>query len=657
MFAWRVLQKPDPRPPILCFVRYRRQPWPSISPVLVGNFTSLLIVRTRRFHSRMSVITPQESSLELSNLLPRWHRKAPESLVANCRLDDPLSGWKVWQDYLRTRNKPRLPRAFTKKKSPLLWGWPGEWDRSTLKEAIRAPGTLAENIISEDESRPELPVALQCVALAYTLPALVDELPAEIWWQLLDRLIGTATQAQTARLDWPGEPRNIVRQQLLAGELPLALCYLFPELESTRSLRDDARGALSEALLELTDGQGLPDARLLPVLGPLFACWTRSRWLGSRMKRGPWSRDAETQYRWLVRQAIRLADKSGRFVLTANDSDDAWNRKLFRRALLLAADRGDLAAAKHALPRRVTRGFKISESRLPEASLNSDWSGITIMSTGWSKSDVRLSVSYAANPMRIEVSANGKRLLCGQWQTETWCNAQPVEATGNWEQLCYESGKRSEFLELGLRLSDGLRIERQIVFGREDRVIYLADVVASSDNVPRDIRHAIHFPLAPGAEWRAEAETRDGLIVNGKTSAAVLPLGLREWRNDPRGGTLTESVQEIVLDQQANGRAMCCSLFIDLDRERTHYERTWRQLTVGENLEIVPADAAVGYRAQSGDDQWLIYRSLGPVGNRTVLGQNISGEFPAGRFARGEKYREWVETESFRGSGLVLSEP
>src|SRR4051794_4390193 len=484
----------------------------------------------------MSVITPQESSLELSNLLPRWHRKAPESLVANCPLDGPLNGWKVWQDYLRTRNKPRLPLAFTKKKSPLVWGWPGEWERKALKHAIRTPGTLAENVIGDDGSRPDLPLALQNVALAYTLPALIDELPAEIWWRLLDRLIGTATQAQAARLDWPCEPRDVVRQQLLAGELPFVLSYLFPELESTRALRDDARAALSEALLERTDGRGLPDARLLTVFGPLFACWTRSRWLGSRIKGGAWSRDAETQYRWLVRQAIRLADKSGRFVLTANDSDDAWNPKLFRHALLLAADRADLAAAKHALPRRVTRGFKISESRLPEASLNSDWSGITIMSNGWSKSDLRLSVSYAANPMTIEVSANGKRLLCGQWRTETWCDAKPVEATSNWEQLCYESGKRSEFLELGLRLSDGLRIERQIVFGREDRVIYLADVVASSDNVPRDIRHVIHFPLAPGAEWRAETENSAGLVLNSKKHAALFPLPPREARNNlPRG--------------------------------------------------------------------------------------------------------------------------
>ena len=84
----------------------------------------------------------------------------------------------------------------------------------------------------------------------------------------------------------------------------------------------------------------------------------------------------------------------------------------------------------------------------------------------------------------------------------------------------------------------------------------------------------------------------------------------------------------------------------DLDRKRAKKVRTWRQLTVGEGMEVVPPDVAVGYRAQSGDDQWLIYRSLAPAGNRTLLGQNISAEFCAGRFLTTGKFKEWVEIEA-----------
>jgi hypothetical protein len=83
----------------------------------------------------------------------------------------------------------------------------------------------------------------------------------------------------------------------------------------------------------------------------------------------------------------------------------------------------------------------------------------------------------------------------------------------------------------------------------------------------------------------------------------------------------------------------------DLKHKRSQKERTWRQLTVAEMLETMPHDKAVGFRAQSGRKQWLLYRSLGPAGNRTVLGQNIAGEFYAGRLKSSGKVAEWIEIE------------
>jgi hypothetical protein len=69
-----------------------------------------------------------------------------------------------------------------------------------------------------------------------------------------------------------------------------------------------------------------------------------------------------------------------------------------------------------------------------------------------------------------------------------------------------------------------------------------------------------------------------------------------------------------------------------------------------ELLEIVSRDLAVGFRAQSGADQWLVYRSLGPAANRAVLGQNISSEFYAGRFREDDGLvTEWIEIEAESG--------
>lgn len=605
----------------------------------------------------MAVATTEELSVCLPNLQPLWHHQAPRPLVENCPATDPFAGWKWWQQHLRTRRKPAAPPFIKKKQPSILWGWPKEWERDSIQTALETPTILAEVVIGDDAaSTPDLPLSLQIVALAYALPRLAKELPADKWWFLAERLHATAIQAHSQRVDWATDPSDVVRNQLLAGELPLALGYLFPEVRALRELRNDARSALSEALLELTDGQGLPHARLLPVLGPLFACWTRARWLGKRMRLGPWSREAELQFEWLVRHAIRLADADGRFLLStpvtgtaadARTNDNSWNGPLFEMALKLAGDRNDHAAANAALPRGIVpKHYKPRANDLPKPSLNSDWSGVSILADGWSQSDARLAVAYADDSLTIELAVDGERILAGAWTSNTICDGKPVQAVGEWEQLCWESGKRFDFLELGRTLSAGLRLERQLLFGRDDRVLYLADIIFATDGTPRQLQHSFELPLTSDSRWIPEQETRDGVISSKKMRAAVLPLALQEWRSNPRGGSLYEKDGRLVLSQQANGRAACCPVMIDLNRKRSKEERTWRQLTVGQDMEIMPPDVAVGFRAQSGRDQWVIYRSLAPAGNRTVLGLNIAGEFSAGRFFTNGKYKEWIEIEA-----------
>jgi hypothetical protein len=184
-----------------------------------------------------------------------------------------------------------------------------------------------------------------------------------------------------------------------------------------------------------------------------------------------------------------------------------------------------------------------------------------------------------------------------------------------------------------------------LLLAHSDEVLYLADILVSVDRSARRIKHSFALPLAPDVVWQPESQTRDGRLRAGELQAAVLPLALPEWRVDPRGGALVEESGRLVLTQESTGRAMCCPLFFDLKPKRSGKERTWRQLTVAEWMEVLPRDVAVGFRAQSGRRQWLFYRSLGPPGNRTVLGHNIAGEFCAGRFRPSGKFKEWLEIE------------
>jgi hypothetical protein len=86
-------------------------------------------------------------------------------------------------------------------------------------------------------------------------------------------------------------------------------------------------------------------------------------------------------------------------------------------------------------------------------------------------------------------------------------------------------------------------------------------------------------------------------------------------------------------------------LFLDLDPRRFASPVTWRRLTVAENLEIQPPGVAVGYRVQCGKKQWLIYRSLAPQGNRTLIGHNLCSEFLCGSLDRQGNVTTMVEIE------------
>jgi hypothetical protein len=510
---------------------------------------------------------------------------------------------------------------------------------------------ILANLFAETmrQSVDDLDQALEVVAVAYALPELARELSDEKWWKLAEQLHSLATGAQPLGANWQANPQDVLRQQLIAGELPSVLSYLFPELQAFCGLRDSARSALSDGLLEVTDGQGLPHGRLLPVYGALFALWTRTRWLGERLKRGSWSGEAELQYQWLVRHMLRLVDGNGSFMLaSASDQQPRSSlNDLFASAIALVGEKDQCAIAATTFSRRVPpKRVKFDEGDLPAPSLESEWAGICVLANGWSRSSARLAVAFTDDPPRIELTLGRQQLLAGPWNSHTECDGVAATVDGEWQELCWLTGKRYDLLELGIDLSAGLRLERQLLLARKDGVLFISDIVIASGDRPHQLWHSTRLRLGRDASCEPATETRDVVIVSGKRHTAVLPLGLGEWRCDPRGGSLFAETDKLVLTQETYGRALYCPLLLDLNSRRSKRERTWRQLTVAESLEVVPRDVAVGYRAQSGRDQWLFYRSLCRPGNRTLLGQNISGEFAAGRFLLSGKLKQWVEVEA-----------
>jgi hypothetical protein len=594
----------------------------------------------------VTAFTQPTSNSPFGNL-PLWHSAAPRRLVEKSAAGDLERAWTTWQKHLAQRKRPSAAPFLVGKRPPLLWAWPSAWEREGIIIKGRALAQVCEELSGDSVRGDELPQALQALTIAYALPKLASKLPANVWWSLAESLCELARDAQQLRNDFNGDVEEIVRQQLLAGELPLALAYLFPELQPMRDLQSAARQTLSESLLALLDGKGGPHGRLLPVLGPLLACWTRVRWLGEQLKGGCWSKEAEAQYRWLVRHAVRLAAPDGRFLAT--DIHAGRDRLGFWAMLTQAIDLADDSAGRAAaalLSSKVSSKHSQPKCRdLTKPTFHSEWAGLSTLATGWAKSDARLVIAYADDPLTLELQVGGRQLLAGNWTSETTCDDKPVAVVGSWDELCWQSDEDCDYLELSIDLADGLRLDRQILLAKRDAVLFLSDVLLSTDIAPRSLRHSLHLPWGRDVTWQPEAETRDGTFVDRKPRAAVLPLALSEWRTDPRGGSLIGETGRLTLTQQTAGHALYCPLLIDLKPGRAKQDRTWRQLTVAESMAVVPQDVAVGFRIQSGGDQWIIYRSLGPAANRTVMGQNISGEFAAGSFPASGEIKSWIETE------------
>jgi hypothetical protein len=267
----------------------------------------------------------------------------------------------------------------------------------------------------------------------------------------------------------------------------------------------------------------------------------------------------------------------------------------------------------------------------------------TLRSAGPSAAD-RLTLKWSDDCVEVELLAAGRMLCRGEWKCEIRCNGKPASPLGGWQRVCRSSGKEADYLELQMRLSGGLTLERQIVLARKDRFLLLSDAVLGSRAGRVDFRGTL--PLAEEIAFRRAPRTREGWLVHGDGRlASVLPLALGEWRSQPSPGELLPARSGLALHQSAAGRRLLAPLFIDLQRRRLHRPLTWRRLTVAQHMAVQAADVAAGYRVAVGRKQWLIYRSLGPKANRALLGHNLASETLVARFHRSGAVEPIIELE------------
>lgn len=563
--------------------------------------------------------------------------------------------WADWVHHLTARTIPLpfgdlVPNART---HPLKWALPDRYELlaapKLLKQLTRLhkgrcfaspeiARTLRQWLEQIPERGPDSLFGLECLGWAHALPRLGAVLTQADWRELLEQLEDTIEAAGGITLhDDPAA------HQLLNGELPLTLAYLFPKISKYKKLRKAAVAALSFGANELLDGEGLVNARHLGAFRELLACWTRCSLVARSSDWKCFDKDGRYQYEWAVRQSLRVTRNDGSLVLSRGLSGE-WCADLMACAIAEAGDHADRKLADVVLPGRRGKLSDRQMRRLPEPSLYSEWSELCVMRSKWSRKSPQFACSFAGRELRTELWSSGRLLWSGTSDPVLRVNDRPLIMTGDWAELCWFTDEDVDYLELEGDFQHGWRVQRQMLLARRDNFLLMADVILGEE--PGEIQYSTRLPLAGDIDYLPEEETCEGYLKNSRPLATVVPLGLPEWRQGNSKGTLEVEAQQLCLRMQAPAaQRLYVPLFVDLSARRWLEKRTWRQLTVAEHLEIQPADVAVSYRVQMGRKQWLLYRSLAERANRTFLGQNVSQEFVVARFDLDGGVEELIEIE------------
>ncbi|MEA1950858.1 MAG: hypothetical protein U9N87_05705, partial [Planctomycetota bacterium] len=496
-----------------------------------------------------------------------WHKSAPQSVrVLDRKLDGKLprdvetyqNAQKAWAKHLRKRKNPLpLAKLLPGKTHPLSWALPHDFAaRASVAEASDAAkfNPDDEEQIRQwldcgagEEEGAGLAHALEALAWCHALPRLGE---SEAWWDLLQRLVSTTVDASALTPVEDG-----ILSQLAGGELALTLAYLFPEINVCRKLARQARAVLSVGLVDLLDGQGMPQAQELPMLRPLLASWTRCRAMGATMKKGCFNSAAEDQYQWLIRQSLRMSRPDGSRVFSQScdaargdaakaetvDLETRRCRDLFTAALLFGDDDDrDIAAA--ALPKWFKKPGMLE---LPEAAYHSEWSSTSVLRPDWSAGGARLTALFdGRSGVDIELSSGKNVVFSGPWQWQVSLGGKTLEALSDWEEICWVSDEDADYVELEMALTEDVVLQRHILMARDDGFLLLADSVLCDEETAKKpkIEYRATLPLAAEMNFQPAEETHEAMLASSKKNLAqILPLAFPEWRESDSPGSLKQT--------------------------------------------------------------------------------------------------------------------
>lgn len=275
---------------------------------------------------------------------------------------------------------------------------------------------------------------------------------------------------------------------------------------------------------------------------------------------------------------------------------------------------------------------QVVASQLPPVTYYCDTARSALMQTDWHKRSGRMAIDFSDSPLSLEiVGPKGITLLAGRWPLQVELDGQAQIQLDDWDEVCWYSDDEVDYLEVEAKFGDECIVQRQMMLFHEDHMVMLADALLGDREGKWSMQSSL--PLGAGIRYEEAAATRESWLVTPTGSRClVMPLAQPEWRKQLCNMKTYVENESLVMRAATSASRLYSPVLISLKPGHAEKPLTWRQLTVAEDLTIVPPSVAVAYRVQIAKEQWLIYRTLAEATRRTALGTHTVYDFFAGRF-------------------------
>lgn len=365
------------------------------------------------------------------------------------------------------------------------------------------------------------------------------------------------------------------------------------------------------------DPDGIP--RRLPVR----AWWPLLRMLSEV---APQSHDdafeaIEAEVEGFVRAALRFSRPDGAAVFSEEHRPEGRGRLLADWSKRLADVNVETVARwwfpESFRPRRFASppllpAYCASDATGPLAVLRADW---------LARGDfVAIDQRQGPTPGLVELVGGGTRWLGPHWELG--------EGAGRSRMTFWSSTPSADCAEWTFRRARA-KVTRLAVFFRSRKLALLSEQIDGAVEAP-----SLRLQVAPNVQAAIAKGRREARLTAGRSSCAVLPIGLPEESFPTALGSLAPDSGHLVLKQRGEARRAWLPLLMNWDATRNRLPVHWRRLTVSENSKVCRPGTACAYRVWWGNqrESLLIYRSLGPPALRAFLGHQTRSRIVIGRF-------------------------